>query len=162
LPVTRWSTSSAEVTERIALRLGSGSAGRSRLILWEAPDGRILLHLSTLRVAIREGWLLANLEVETQPTGRRRLQFVFFVGSDGEGDGMQAGSTIHADSPEGAQLAQFWGERLQRAIWDGVLDVLEGSLGVAERRHRGAPLRLLGFSSSAGELHADIAAGGSR
>lgn len=159
MPLARWSTPSAEVTERIALRLSAGAPANSGLVLWERDNRRVLLHLATLVVSVRDGWLLANLAVETEPTGRRLLQFVCFLGSDGEGDGTQAGATIHTDTREGAQLAQLWGDDLLRAIWDGVLDIVEGSLHVAERRHPGVPLSVLGFCCSVDQLHVDILAG---
>jgi hypothetical protein len=159
MPLARWSTASAEVAERIQLRLRAGAPADARVVLWERDGRRVLLHLFTLRVSIKDGWLLADLGLQTEPTGRRLLQFVFFLGTDGEGDGTQAGGTIHTDSREGAELAQAWGDDLQRVIWDGVLDVVEGSLNVAERRHPGLPLSVLGFSCSDDQLHVDIHAG---
>jgi hypothetical protein len=160
MTIARWSTASEEITERIAFRLRAGASATTRQVLWERDDRRLLLQLSSLLVSIKDGWLLVNLSVQTEPTGPRLLQFVFFLGSDGEGDGTQAGGTIHTDSREGAQLAQLWGDDLQRAIWDGVLDIVEGSLTLAERSHPGLPLDLLGFSCSAGQLNVDIQAVG--
>lgn len=159
MPLARWSTDSAEIVERMAFRLRAKAPVNSRLLIWERHGRRVLLHLTSLRVSIRIGWLLANLLVETEPTGRRLLQFVFYLGSDGDSDGTRAGATIHTDSREGAQLVQLWGEDLQRAVWDGVLDIVEGSLHLAESRHRGLPLSLLGFSCSGNQLHVDIQAG---
>ena len=159
MPLARWSTPSAEIAERIGVRLRAGAPPTARLVLWESEGRRVLLHLSTLRIAIKEGWLLVDLAVETEPTGRRRLQFVFFLGADGDGDGTQAGATTHADSREGAQLAHSWGEDLQRVMWEGVLDIIEGSLVLAERRHGATPLGILGFSCSADQLHVDILTG---
>jgi hypothetical protein len=158
MTLARWSIPSPEITQRVRFRLLAGAAAASRAVLWERDGRRVLLHVSSLRAVMRDGWLLVNLTLQTEPTGPRTLQFVFFLGSDGEGDGTQAGATIHCDSREAAQLAQLWGDDLQRTIWDGVLDVIEGTVVLAERHHRGRSLAVLGFSSSADQLHVDILA----
>ncbi|MBI1352984.1 MAG: hypothetical protein GC160_01475 [Acidobacteria bacterium] len=160
MAVARWSTPSAELTQRLAFRLRAGAPSNARSALWQRDGQLLLVHLTTLRVSVKDGWLLADLFVETEPTGRRLLQFVFFLGSDGEGDGSQAGATIHTDSREAAQLAQLWGSELQRVLWDGVLDVLEGCLALAERRLPGRSLNILGFSCGSDQLHVDIEAEG--
>lgn len=159
MPLARWSTQSAEIAERILYRLRGGTAAAPRLLLWQQGERRLLLHLNTLRVSVKDGWLMVNLTVETEPTGRRVLQFVFFLGTEGEGDGTSAGGTIHTDSREGAQIAQPWGDDLRRAIWDGVLDIIEGSITHAERRADRQSLRVVGFSCSDDQLHVDILTG---
>jgi hypothetical protein len=159
MPLARWSTESSELGERIQFRLRGGSTAAPRVLLWEHGGRQLLLHLATLRVSIKEGWLLVDLGVETEPTGRRVLQFVFFLGADGRGEGTSAGGTIHTDSREGAQLAQLWGAELRRAIWDGVLDIIEGSISHAERGAGRERLTVVGFSCSDDQLHVDILSG---
>jgi hypothetical protein len=161
MSLIRWSTDLAEVADRVGVRLRAGSSARSNQVVWESRGRRALLHLSTLRLVVKDGWLLVNLSVETEPTGARLLQFIFFLGQDGEGDGTDAGATVHVDSLEGAQLAELWGEQLERVIWDGVLDVIEGSLAFADvhQGSRGLPLSLLGYTCSGGRLHVDLQAG---
>ena len=161
MSVLRWSTPVDEIADRIGARLRAGTRGTPRVVAWERDGRRLLLLLYTLRVSVRDGWLLVDLTVQTEPTGPRVLQLVFFLGADGDGDGTHAGGTIHAEAREGAQLADVWGDDLQRVVWDGVLDIVEGSVELSAQRTRGAPQNLLGFSCSDGLLHVDVQAGGS-
>ena len=156
--VVRWSSPAREVAERIGVRLRSGTRGTPRAVIWERDGRRLVLHLSTLAVELRDGWLLVDLLVQAGETGRQRLQFVFYLGEDGDGDGARAGGTIHTTRVDATRIADFWGEGLQRVVWDGVLDVIEGSVELSEERARGAPVSLLGFSSTDGFLHVDTTA----
>ena len=54
MPLARWSTTAAEITERVAFHLHGGAPPTARVVLWEQQNRRVLLHLSSLRLA-RDG-----------------------------------------------------------------------------------------------------------
>jgi len=140
------SLAARNLTLRIRERLADGAALSSQSILWQdASRGRLLIHPPTLVVRLVDGWLLCNLDAETDQTKRQQLQFVFFLGRRGDGDGPQAAATINAPSLLSAQLAAMWGAELQRVLWDAVLDAVEACVHRAEAAHRGQPLTLGGF-----------------
>src|SRR5437016_10994840 len=110
----------------MAERLRGGS--QSAQVVWQSPTQRVLVHTESLVVRSLDGWLVANLDLETDQTKRRTIQFVFYLGRKNESDGVQAACTINAPSPEAAALADAWGRDLQRVLWDAVLDGVEACL----------------------------------
>ncbi len=73
------------------------------------------------------------------------MQFVFFLGKAGDGDGPQAGATINAPTPGGAQVAACWGADLQRVLWDAVLDAVEVCIHRAGTQLPNQKMTLQGF-----------------
>lgn len=153
------SLSIAELTARMRTRLFGGTQPEGPKVVWSRGEKRVLLHLDSLRLRAVDGWLLINLELETQPTGRQRLQFVFFVGQDGEGDGLRAAGTVNAPSLQSAQLAEAWSDDLQRVLWDAVLDGIEASVARVEQQNAGKRLQLQGFSCASNALQVRVLAG---
>lgn len=146
-----------ELSKRMKHRL-SGSATMPKVV-WQEGGQRVLIHLDSLIVRSVDGWLLCHLELETDPTKRQKLQFVYFVGRSSEGGGINAGSTINAATVPASQLADKWGADVQRVLWDAVLDGIEGAIAHAKTQATGQKIRLAGFTCVPNELHVNVLAG---
>ena len=147
-----------ELGRRIRERMGN-SAQVPRVIWQDSSGGRVLLHLDTLKVKALDGWLLAELELETDLTKRQKLQFLFFLGRESEANGTTAGATINATTVQAAQLADRWGSELQRVMWDAVLDGVEFAVGHMKGQQRGPRLVLDGFTCQGNNLNVRAIAG---
>jgi hypothetical protein len=136
-----------DLARRMRDRLRGAAPATARSVIWQDAAGqRVLIHHTTLAVRLVDGWLLCDLDVETDQTGRQRLQFVFFAGRPGDDAGPQAGGTINAPALTAARLAGAWGAELQRVLWDGVLDAIEACVHRADEQHRQRePITLSGF-----------------
>jgi hypothetical protein len=153
------SLAAEDLANRIQDRLRVLSAGAAKTVLWQQKSNRVLVYVDSLQSRIVGGWLLCNLDLQSDETGRQTLQFVFFVGSQGTGDGLHAGATINAASAQGSLLAEAWGTALQRVIWDAVLDAIEAALAQAGTQNPGSVLTLQGFHAAANTFAADIIVG---
>lgn len=153
MPLNRYSVVATEVEQRIRTRLLSGSAQST--VAWGDYRGAIELHVATLKVAIKDGWLLCNVDANAPNAAPSTLQFLFYLGRDQDADGTTAAGTINAPGAA-AGLAQEWGSIVQRVIWDGVLDVIEGVVNYAGKQSPNRALTLLGFQSSEGQLHVEV------
>jgi hypothetical protein len=151
--------SATDLSPRMRSRLAGGGAGTS--VVWQRRGQRVLLHLDSLAVKALDGWLLCNLDLESDATQRQHLQFVFFVGTDGEGDGLRAAGTVNAPTLAAAQLADLWGADVQRLLWDAVLDGLEAALALARQQQPSNPVTLEGFTCGPNELRVRLLAGAS-
>jgi hypothetical protein len=143
-----------ELRERIHHRLSGGRVDDSALV-WREGDDDLLLNLASLRSVCKPGWLLVELELEAGDSGRERLQLVYFLGRDGQGDGQKAATTIRTGSEAGLRIADRWGAALQRVVWDAVLDLVEGAVAWAARELGQTP-ELLGFTCSEAGLSVDV------
>ena len=145
----------SEVEKRLRLRLVGDTSPGKPAVAWADARGTIVLHLSTLNVVLKDGWLQCSFDAnpadEPHPA---TLQFLYHLGRDSDSDGLTAASTINA--PGAPELAAAWGDVLQRVIWDGVLDVIEGVVNVAAHQNTNRALTLLGFLVSEGTLHVDV------
>lgn len=158
MPALNVSISADQLAERIQDRLGGLSAPTPASVIWQEKTNRVLIHVDSLRARMLSGWLLANLDLQADETGRQTLQFVFFLGAADSGLG--AGASIHAPTPQAAQLARVWGVEVQRVIWDAVLDGLEASLDQAGFIPAGQTLQIQGFHMLPAGLQTLILAGG--
>ena len=147
-----------DILERVRLRLGGGKVQRDPRVVWEDQGEALLLRLDTLSMSLKTGWLLCQITAEAGE-GTQLLQLVYFLGKDGDADGSAAAATIHVTSPAAAAIADRWGADLQRVVWDGVLDVIEGAVTHASNQRRGQPVALEGFTCSERALLVDIAEG---
>lgn len=136
----------------------AGSATTPRVV-WQDGAQRVLVHADSLKVKALNGWLLCHLELETDVTKRQRLQILFFVGREAEGDGVSAAATINAPTTGSAQIADKWGKDLQRVLWDAVLDGIEASVQHMREQNKGPDVRLHGFTCNNDELHVRVLAG---
>ncbi|HEV2069815.1 MAG TPA: hypothetical protein VGR26_08480 [Acidimicrobiales bacterium] len=151
------SISTRELTQRLRERLEPGKSGT---VIWQDGGDRVLLFAGRLRARSVDGWLLCDLDVQTDQTDRQTLQFVFYLGQRGDGDGPRAAATINAPTLAQAQLADRWGADIQRVLWDGVLDAVEVAVANFGDAAEEAVL-LTGFHVDAEDLHVDVLVGDS-
>ncbi len=144
------SLSADQLSKRIQDRLRGLNSKAGNTLLWSQNNSRVLIYIDSLKARMLTGWLLCNLDLQTDQTGRQTLQFVFYLGPDGSG--VQAAATINAANAQGAQLAEIWGATLQRVIWDAVLDALELFVHQSSAQHPGIAIQE--FSSGAAGLTA--------
>lgn len=150
------SVASADIARRCLQRLGGGATGS---ILWQVEERQLLVHTGSLAARALDGWLLINLDVETDQTGRRTLQFVFYLGKRADRDSVSAACTINAPTKEAGQLADGWGRDLQRVLWDGVLDAVESCLTTVSVSVPSQPLTLQNFFAEGQSLIVTVVAG---
>jgi hypothetical protein len=143
---------------RIRQRLLGLNATSGRVI-WESGAHRVLIHAEELQARFLPGWLLTSVELETDQTGRCLLELVFFLGTRKQADGNTAAVRTNAATREATELAEVWGEDLQRVIWDAVLDAIEVSLRSVRRNFPEKSLMLRGFQATTEGLLVDVVAG---
>jgi hypothetical protein len=148
-----------ELNQRMAARLRGSSTLASPSVVWQQATQRLLIHVDSLQSRGVDGWLITNLDVETAPTSRQRLQFIYFLGTEGGGDGLRAGATMNLTSTAAAQLADQWGADIQRVLWDAVLDGIEASLEHIREGNPRQPLKLAGFTCQSDELNVRVFVG---
>lgn len=144
-----------------ALRwLGSSEgAARERLeallppLVWDDGLGELALWPATARLRLVPGWLAAELDVACDETGPATARVVVALGREGRGDGAEASATLDPRTP--ALLVDRWGEALIAAVWEAVLDVLEGAT-LQTGELSGARLVLSGFFADDGELAVEV------
>ena len=147
-----------DVQIRIRQRL-TGLNREARGVVWQLGGHSVLIHTESLQARFLRGWLLVSLFLETNQTGRCLLEFVFFLGAAQDGDGNTAAARINAASRAATQLAEIWGDDLQRVIWDAVLDVMEASLSRVRHQYGNQPMTLRGFQVSPEGLQVSVIAG---
>lgn len=123
-------------------------------VVWSREGSELVVYPHSLGLRATGGFLVAELQVEAAETGPSQVRLVFFLGTAAAGAGRAAAVTHDAATPE--LLVDAWGEALRLAVWEGLLDVVEGVVVVASRM-AGVPLRVLGFSGA--EDHVQIAVG---
>jgi hypothetical protein len=134
-------------------------------VVWQHRADRVLLHTDALQAKVLDGWIVCDLPLQTDETGRQSLQFVYYVGTSTEADGLQAAGTVNAPSAEASRLADAFGAHVERVLWDAVLDCLEGMLAHVAKNFPGQKLTLAGYHASAATpekaatLNADIVVG---
>ena len=158
MPTLDISLSVDQLAKRMQDRLRGLNAAAPNTILWQQKSDRVLIFVDSLRIRLLPGWLLCNLDLQSDETGRQTLQFIYFVGADGNGDGVRAGSTVNASTPQASRLAEVWGVPLQRVLWDAVLDALEVFVTQAATQNPGKQVSILGFHAVADAFAAVIAA----
>jgi hypothetical protein len=158
MPAVTVSLAAADLGKRMQERLRGLTTAASPL-LWQQGANKVLVHVDSLVPRFLNGWLVCNLDLQADATGRQTLQFVFFLGDDTAGNGLAAGASINAASAPAAQLAEVWGASVQRVLWDAVLDALEAFLAQTATRFPGLPVALGGFQASPNGLSAVVLAG---
>jgi hypothetical protein len=154
------SISADQLVKRIQDRLAGLSPVVPPSVVWQQKNNRALIYINSLRARMLSGWLLCNLDLQADETGRQTLQFVFFLEGADAGGGLRAGVTINAATPQASQLAQVWGGELQRVMWDAILDALEASVEQAGAQHAGQALQIQGFQAAPAGLQTSVLAGG--
>ena len=128
-------------------------------VIWHSGSNRVLILAESLQARVLRGWLLVSVGLQTDQTGRTLLEFVYFIGAPGEADGITAAVRINAATTEATQLAEVFGNDLQRVIWDAILDTIEVSLRTATRVFPNQPLTLRGFQAGPDGVLVDVLAG---
>lgn len=147
-----------DLLTRIRQRL-MGVNNTGRLVVWHSGSNRVLINGGTLQARLLRGWLLVSVDLQTDQTGRATLEFVYFLGAPGEADGNSAASKINAATRQASQLAEIFGDDLQRVIWDAVLDAIEAAIRAVANKYRNQPLTLRGFQADPEGLLVDVLAG---
>ena len=156
----RLSIFAADLERRLRERLRGDPPNAATRVVWKRDDESVLVNADTLTVKLLDGWLLCNLDLQTDQTGRQTLQFVYYLGKLTEGNGLQAACTINAPTRGAAQIAAAWGPDLQRVLWDAVLDAVETVVYHVETLKKGSPITLGGFHCTPTALVVDVLAGG--
>jgi hypothetical protein len=136
-----------DIHSRVRQRLTGLSVNASRVI-WQSGAHAVLIHAERTQAKLLDGWLVVGLLLETEQTGLRSLEIVYFLGAAKNADGTSAAARINAADREAAMLAEIWGDDLQRVVWDAVLDAVQIALQTAKRKHQPQPLTLRGFTAS--------------
>src|SRR5688572_32251974 len=100
MPAFRLSIPAAHLTRRLKERLRGDPPNTSQRVVWHRDAESVLVYADSLNARMLDGWLLCNLNLETTQTGVQTLQFVYFLGKDGEGAGIQASCTINAPTTD--------------------------------------------------------------
>ncbi len=153
------SIATAELAERMRGRLADLRESPPAIIVWQRDGLQVAINLESLVVRTVDGWLLCELGLESDQTGAATLQFVYFLGSKADRPGVQAASTVNAASLAAAQLADAWGDDLQRVLWDAVLDAIEVAVEHAAAANPGAQLTLGAFHCDDHAVGVDVLRG---
>jgi hypothetical protein len=151
------SIATADLGRRISVGLRGGAASAD--VVWQNQTRRVLVHTSSIASRFVEGWLLVNLDLESNQTKRCTLQFVYYLGKRNDANGAEASCTINAPTDGAAQLADAWGRDLQRVIWDSVLDGVEACVARVAAQVGSQPVTLGGFFTDANSLIVSVLAG---
>lgn len=112
------------------------------VVVWTRDGAEMLVHVPCA-LQLTGGYLLAHFHVETVETGPIELKLVFFLGNVDAGAGKAASVTHSTDAPDA--IIDAWGDTLRAAVWEGVLDIIEGAAVLASQAAGDVPLRVLGF-----------------
>jgi hypothetical protein len=135
----------------------AGDAGQSASdVAWGDYRGTLIIHLSTLKLRAAEGWLLCNLDVNEPSQPACTLQFLFRTARGEEVDPLVVAGEVRAGDPAASALADAWGAVLQRVVWDGILDVIEGVISNAGAQSPGRNLALLGFLGTESAVQVEV------
>ena len=147
-----------DIASRMRQRLHALGDFDAREVVWQEGTARLLLHTHALQVRALEGWLVGNLDVQTDEAGRATLQFIFFLGDEREA-GPHGSATINAATREAAQIADRWGRDLLRVLWEAVLDGIEASIETTSIQFGGRRVAVAGLFSTRKAFFVDLVAG---
>lgn len=99
-------------------------------VVWTDLGDEVLVHLDSISVEVREGLIMASLDLEADQTGRQTMKVPFALGGSRE-EGAAIGVT--EDLPLGHPgLAARWGKSIQASLWSGVLDSARERAGAVD------------------------------
>jgi hypothetical protein len=131
----------------------------ARQVIWQSGSHSVLIRATRARARLLRGWLVVRVELQTTQTGRCPVELVYFLGATQQGDGKAAAVRINAATAASTQLAEIWGDDLQRVVWDAVLDVIQLSLRRAQSEAADQPLTLRGFQATPEGIQVDVITG---
>lgn len=147
-----------DLAVRMREQLHGDSGAPTNRIVWHQRGARLLIHVESLTVRAVDGWLLCNLDAQTDEVGRETLQFIFFLGRKADA-GPHGAATINAPTHGAAQIADRWGPDLLRVLWEAILDGLEAALDAASIQFANRRVAVAGFFATDAMLVIDIVAG---
>lgn len=118
----------ATLAAAIARRLGSPDALPSGFraplpVVWVDGADEVLVHLPSVRVALRDKLVAVSVDLECDQTGRETLVMPFVVGGLRDPAGLIAATE---SLPRGdGLLVGRWGRILQDAVWSALLAVVQ-------------------------------------
>ncbi len=127
----------AAVTDRLA------APDARDVVVWSRDRSELIVHRGTLNLRAVAGYLVAEVNVESAETGPTLARLVFYLGTAEAGAGPSVAATFDATTPQ--LIVDAWGDALRAAVWEGLVDVVEGA-AVAASRVAGTPLRVLGVT----------------
>ena len=148
-----------ELIKRMKDRLRMPAAGAVNTVVWQRGSDRAILLIDSLKTKFLDGWLLCSLDLQSDGTGRRTLQFVFYLGTEQDAGSLHGACAMNLATPQAAQLADVWGADLRRVLWDAVLDAIEAAVQLTSDKKRGLALTLEGFGCTPKRLQVSILAG---
>jgi hypothetical protein len=118
------STLASAISRRLAspeiLPKGFGTPGP---VVWTDGADEVLVHLPSLRVALRDKLVAVSLDLESDQTGRETLVMPFSVGGARDLAGLVAATE---SLPRGdGLLVGRWGRIVQDAVWSALLAVVD-------------------------------------
>ena len=127
----------AQAPEQIAAQLGGPDAKVP--VLWRDADSELLVFPAETRVRLAKGFVLVELTVASDQSGRDTLVFPFRVGSS---PNEAVATAVTETVPRGnAIVAARWGATATRIVWHAVLRAGEALLA---RRKLARPMRVSG------------------
>src|SRR5262245_10254939 len=121
-----------ELSTRIAGRPADGSplipgATRAAKVIWVDAGDEVLVHLDSLRVAVRNRLVAVSIDLESDQTGRTPLVCTFALGDSTDPAGLFA---VTNELPRGnGLLAARWGAAVQAAVWNSLLGLVKDHAG---------------------------------
>jgi hypothetical protein len=118
----------ATLSAAIARRLGSPDAlpagfAAPGAVVWVDGADEVVVHLPSLRVALRDRLVAVSVDLEADQTGRETLVMPFSVGGPRDPAGLIAATEA---LPRGdGLLVGRWGRIVQDAVWSALLAVVD-------------------------------------
>jgi hypothetical protein len=109
-----------EVTEQIAPVLGHGELEPT---IWEEEGSELLVHPSSLRVVIDDGFLTFSLDVESEQSGRVNVTIPICVGNSDDLSNLHGG--VHSVVEGEPVIVGRWSHALQDVMWHALLDLVD-------------------------------------
>lgn len=132
--------------DHVRRELGGGQAAAVR---WRDGDATVVVHADEAAVDLADGWLVVDVPMTSDQTGKRVVHAVLRLGAPGEGDGTAAAFSLGPATPP--LIAARWGAALRDRLWDAVLDLLEAAVVAAGGG------RVVGFAASDTALVVEVA-----
>jgi hypothetical protein len=120
-----YTLSQTELRKSIVEQLTPDSI-KAKQVIWQDGESEIVFYLNKLRLAIKNGYVILDTQLETDQTGISHLVVPFRLGNSAK----QATLTVTTESvPRGnLSLAARWGQIVQEQLWFALLNSGENIL----------------------------------
>lgn len=149
------SVSANDLQQRLRCQLaGAADPDHAQdIVVWQDGADSVAALVGRAQLRLTSGWLLCQLPLDSSETGLGQVGAIFFLGRVGQGDGPRASFTL--DPGSHPVLAARWGDALRNAVWNAVLDIVEGAVQLYSDQIK-RKVALLGFASSEDTLHMQV------